>query len=85
MSDSDPLEIDPNNPAGTAVGAGLVDPPAPDISPITVMSWDAALGTWIRDHVRNSPISGATEAWNHLMGVLPHLRDRLNAELGKKE
>lgn len=50
---------------------------------ISAETFDSAARTWIDGHVRNSPVSGATEAWNHLLGVLPRLRDYLNDELKK--
>lgn len=50
---------------------------------VSAEAFDAAARTWVDSHVRNSPVSGATEAWNHLLGVLPRLRDYLNDELQK--
>ena len=76
-NEPDPLEIDPNNTAGAAV---RFTPTA-----IPTDSWNAAVGWWIDAHVRNSPIAGATEAWNHLMSALPHLHTHLNTELKAKE
>lgn len=52
---------------------------------ISAAAWETATTSWINDHVRNSPVSGFTEAWNHLMSALPHLRSALETELGKKE
>lgn len=97
MSDEpQPMEIDPNNPAGAAqesqsllqeVIVAQEDPNTKEVFPkaISDTAWETALSTWINDRVRNSPIAGATEAWNHLMGALPHLRTVLETELGKKE
>ena len=76
------MEIDPNNPAGQVLQS---PPPPPPGGIISDTAWETALATWINDRVRNSPIAGATEAWNHLMGALPALRAALEAELGKKE
>jgi hypothetical protein len=45
--------------------------------------WEAAQLAWVNEFVRNSPISGATEAWNHLHMALPHLRTYLETELAK--
>lgn len=79
----DPLEIQPDNPAGAQVGFSSA--PTTGNSPIPAHVWEAAVGSWVRDHVRNSPIASATEAWNHLMGILPHLKARLETELKAKE
>lgn len=46
-------------------------------------AWTVAVATWINNHVRNSPIAGSVEAWNHLGGVLPELKRLLNDELRK--
>lgn len=57
--------------------------PTTDSGPLPASAWDTAVGTWTKDHLRNSPLSGATEAWNHLMGALPKLKTLLEAELKK--
>jgi hypothetical protein len=59
--------------------------PATTSSVISDEAWSNASSTWVNNHVRNSPISGAVEAWNHLGAVLPLLRNYLETELGKKE
>jgi hypothetical protein len=55
-------------------------PPASN-EQIPLPAWEAALANWINNHVRNSPIAGATESWNHLMGALPRLKEHLEEEL----
>lgn len=50
-------------------------------SKISDEAWNGATSTWIDRHVRNSPLSGATEAWNHLNSVLHRLREYLESEL----
>jgi hypothetical protein len=34
---------------------------------------EAAVQTWVSTHLANSPVSRLTEAWNHMVSVLPHL------------
>lgn len=53
--------------------------PKPD--PISEEVWSNALASWIDGHVRNSPIAGVVEAWNHLQVVLPHLKNLLNQQM----
>lgn len=48
-------------------------------------AFDNAIGPWIDQHLRGSPVSGATEAWNHLMGKLDHLKSLLLEQLKAKE
>jgi hypothetical protein len=86
MSDPEPMEIDPNNPAGATQDTPQTpQTPFADSLPVSDAVWESALNVWINAHVRNSPIAGATEAWNHLMGALPDLKVALNIALGKKE
>lgn len=49
--------------------------------PIPTDAWEVACAEWINSHVRNSPIAGAIEAWNHLGTVLPKLRDFLEKNM----
>ena len=44
-------------------------------------SWSAASSAWINNHIRNSPVSQAVEAWNHIGAALPLLRGYLENEL----
>jgi hypothetical protein len=86
MSDEpQPMEIDPNDPGGVVETTPI--PPVSPVSsgPIDDSSWESAIGQWINNHLRNSPLAGATEAWNHVMGALPHLRTYLETELKSKE
>lgn len=46
-------------------------------------TWNRAVAAWVNNHVRNSPISGASEAWNHLHAVIPRLREFLEKEMGQ--
>lgn len=34
---------------------------------------EAAVQAWVSTHLANSPVSRLTEAWNHMVSVLPHL------------
>lgn len=52
---------------------------------ISDVKWAAAVRRFVDEHVRNSPVAAATEAWNHLHSVLPRLRECLEAELSHKE
>jgi hypothetical protein len=70
---------------GEEQAAEPIGVPVATTSVISDDAWSVALGSWIDAHVRNSPVASATEAWNHLMSVLPNLRARLETELGKKE
>jgi hypothetical protein len=90
MSDNEPkpMEIDPNAPEGQVQETQSPSPGPGSLGQGGVISdtvWETACAAWINDRVRNSPIAGATEAWNHLMGALPALRAALETELGKKE
>lgn len=72
-----PLVIDPNNPAGKTL-------PAPSPTPdgvISLAAWEKVVGEWVNAHVRNSPVALSTDAWNHLMGALTHLRTHVNSHL----
>ena len=35
---------------------------------------DAAIEHWLSAHVRNGPVARETDAWNALVGSLPHLK-----------
>lgn len=61
----------------------VVEPATAPAATIPEETWETAVSTWINDHLRNSPVAGATEAWNHLHAVLPHLRQYLESELSK--
>lgn len=34
---------------------------------------EAKVQAWVSRHLHDSPLSRATDAWNHLMQALPHL------------
>lgn len=36
---------------------------------------------WVADHLRNSPLSRATGAWNYVQSKLGELRDKIEKEL----
>ena len=56
--------------------------PAPSSSSvISDEVWESAAGEWINSHLRSSPLAGATDAWNHVMGAIPHFRSILEAAL----
>jgi len=44
-------------------------------------AWDEAVNEWANTSLRNSAVSQATEAWNHLMGELPKLRKILEEKI----
>lgn len=50
--------------------------------PISDAAWDTAANEWLNTVMRNSAMSGATEAWNHLNAQLPVLRKLLEAQMG---
>lgn len=60
----------------SATGAAT-SAPAPAHAQISQDVWDRAVGTWLDDHVRSSPIAQAPAAWQHLNDVLPRLREIL--------
>ncbi|MDG3442442.1 hypothetical protein [Nitrospirillum amazonense] len=71
--------------AGTGAPASPApaDTPSPDVAseptvPLEVRV-DAAIAAWLAADIHNSPIARATEAYNHLITVLPALRDRIVA------
>ena len=39
------------------------------------------INQWLDDFIRNSPVSRATEAWNHLINALPALAAALKKDL----
>lgn len=41
---------------------------------------DAAISAWVSQHIYDSPVSRNTEAFNHLVSVLPHLKSKLAEE-----
>ena len=55
--------------------AGQASQPAGKASDRAVIS--LVVEAWFDEHVRNSPISRATEAHNHLLKHLPDLKSRL--------
>lgn len=42
---------------------------------------EAAIDAWVVEHIHNSPVARATEAYNHLISVIPDLKKRLAAGL----
>jgi hypothetical protein len=40
-----------------------------------------AIATWLAEHIHNSPVSRATEAFHHLLAALEHLKARLLKEV----
>ena len=38
---------------------------------------ESAISAWLSTHLSNSPVSRSTEAWNHLVSVLPALTAQL--------
>ena len=38
---------------------------------------DTAIRAWVSEHIHNSPVSRDTDAFNHLVSVLPHLAAKL--------
>ena len=44
-------------------------------------SWAAATTAWIDNHVRSSPLSQSSAAWNHLMRSLPLLKGFVETQL----
>jgi hypothetical protein len=59
-------------------GEGAANPPSGSGSNVNDSDWQAAVTAWVDDYVRNSPIAGNTEAWNHLNAALPHLKEYLS-------
>lgn len=61
----------------------MIEPARPESVPVSNSvsipdsTWETAVARWIESHVRNSPIAGSTEAWNHLHSVLPKLKEFL--------
>lgn len=63
----------PTPPTDAEVAAAEKDP---DVKAKT----DAIINQWVRDHIHNSPVSRWTEAYAHLVAMLPKLRDLLLAK-----
>jgi hypothetical protein len=61
--------------------AAVVTPPSAPTRKISDDAWARASGTWVDQHLRSTPVSQSSESWNHLMSVIPRLRDLLEAEL----
>lgn len=59
--------------------SGLKDMEPKSVIPDDI--WARASSLWIDRYVRNSPIAQHVEAWNHLGGILPKLRELLLDEL----
>lgn len=43
--------------------------------------WAYAVSKWTAAHLHGSPVAQNTEAWNHLMKSLPHLKGFIHKEL----
>lgn len=58
-------------------------PPSPPLvsSMISDEAWNQAIGSWVNDHLRSTPVAQNTDGWNHLMGVIPKLRELLETAL----
>jgi 3-oxoacyl-ACP reductase-like protein len=73
-------------PAPTAVEAAPARAAAaPVAKPGPILAKEAAieacLKDWLKAHVHNSPLSRASDAYNHLTSVLPHLVAKLAKEV----
>ncbi|MEC4591615.1 hypothetical protein VPG91_11505 [Nitrospirillum amazonense] len=44
---------------------------------------DAAVAAWLAEDIHNSPVARATDAYNHMVSVLPALRDRILAVISE--
>ncbi len=51
-----------------------------ETGPAAPCRFGAAIDAWFADHIHNSPVSRATDAFNHLLSVLPHLKAKLAQE-----
>lgn len=71
----EPTVVEENEAAPTVVVVG--EPRAV----ISDEAWNRAVGTWIDRHLRSTPLSQASDAWNHLSLTLPRLREYLEREL----
>jgi hypothetical protein len=75
--------------AGERIGEEHVETPAvtvATVTPTTVPATPVAVSdtavhdiimAWVQGHIRNSPVSQSTLAYNHLLGALPALRDAI--------
>jgi len=70
-----PATLFANEPANVRYGA------APTGNKISDSAWQAAVGSWMDRHVKNSPIAQNTDAYNHLSSIADNLRDLLEIEL----
>lgn len=53
----------------------------PPVAETVSQTFDRVASIWIDQHLRGSPLAGATQAWNHVMWKLDDLRDALAKEL----
>lgn len=72
---------EPSAEVGFTTSAEPVPQPAAQASALPDEIWERIAGRWIGDHLRNSPLSAATEAWNHLQGSMPALRKIIEEEI----
>lgn len=55
----------------------------PEVPVISDEVWVAAKARWVDGHIRNSPVSGTVEAWNHLLDSIDKLKQYIVEELKK--
>lgn len=55
--------------------------PKPEAKPVSAADRiDEIIRDWVADHIFDTPVSRNTEAYNHLVSVLPHLKAKLAKE-----
>lgn len=59
--------------------AAVVAPSSP--KKISDEAWSNAIGAWVDQYLRSTPVTQTSEGWNHLVSVIPRLRELLEAEL----
>lgn len=72
-AESDLVAADAAANGGDEAASQDLDEPALEIDPRTEIL-EAVFNTWINERVHGTPLSQATEAYNHLQGALPDLK-----------
>ncbi len=65
----------------TAAGMPARDDTQPALPSGAGLRTDQAISGWFAEHINNSPVSRSTEAFNHLLSVLAHLKAELEKEV----
>ena len=77
------IETEVETEVATAVEAALPASVASVLEIIPQAVWETALNNWLGTHIRGTPVTEASQAWQHLSSVLPELKVFLDAELVK--